>query len=128
MKKPVKETHAKGAPDLSPLYKVEEKAAPAPAAIKEEAPTKIVVHIKAAEEKSDELPPKTTPTKHIKSKKAVAKPKAVKKENLESDSALFEKLNIKTPVFSSRSLSSSTIIDDDDFAGSVVDYESKVAT
>jgi len=55
VKKSVKGTQTKGAPDLTPLYKVEEKPAkhhkkPAPAATKEkEEPTKIVVHIKAAE-------------------------------------------------------------------------------
>ena len=108
-KESAKASSAKRAPDLTPLYKTDAKAAPA-AKAKEE-PTKIVVHIKAAEQ--EEQPE--------------AKP--AKKERSASTSALFEKLDVKAPAFSSHSLSSPISVEDnDDFQGSVVEFENKVAS
>jgi hypothetical protein len=82
---------------------VEEKPAPTPAASPEkEAPTKIVVHIKAAEEEKK--------PEH----KSKSKSKTAKKESIDSETSLFEKLKISTPVLSRHTFSSS-LDDNDDF-------------
>lgn len=95
---------------------MEKKPAPTPAASPEqEAPTKIVVHIKAAEEEKK--------PEH----KAKSKAKTAKKESTDSETSLFEKLKLSTPALSRHTLSSS-LDDNDDFQGSVVDFESSVAT
>lgn len=87
------------------------KKAAAPAAKAKEEPTRIVVHIKADQEDKPEA----------------AKP--AKKEATASSSALLEKLDSQAPAFSGRSLTPSISIDDnDDFQGSVVDFESSVAS
>ena len=80
---------------------------------------KIVVHIKAAEQEPE---PKAKTMSKPKST-----PKASKKQASESTSSLFEKLNLKTPIFSSHSLSS-TMDDNDEFQGSVFEFENKVAS
>lgn len=114
--KSVKGKSSKGSPDLTPLYKVEKKPAPTPAASSEkEAPTKIVVHIKATEEEKNP------------ENKAKSKAKSAKKESVDSETSLLEKLKFSTPVLSRHPLSSS-LDDNDDFQGSVVDFESSVAT
>lgn len=101
---------------------MDDKAARVPIKAKEEEPTKIVVHITAAEEE------KKPEAKAAKPAKKVLKKVATKAAFAESsESSLFEKLNIKTPVFQSRSLSSA-VDDNDDFQGSVFEFENKVAS
>lgn len=121
VKKETEGKKVKGAPDLSPLYKVEEKTARKASTkkAKEEEPTKIVVHIKAAEvdEKPEAKPAKKAAKKTIKKAAHV-------QEASDSEPSLFEKLDLKTPVSSM----SSSIEDNDDFQGSVFEFENKVAS
>lgn len=86
------------------------KKAAAPAAKATEEPTRIVVHIKADQEDKPEA----------------AKP--AKKEATASSAALLEKFDNQAPAFSSRALPSISLDDNDDFQGSVVEFENSVAS